>query len=71
MAPKPASSGAPLSILPPGAQALADAKASAREANAEKARIAEAAEAEAEAKRAAENQARASKGSTSPIPMTG
>ncbi len=58
MVPKPASSGAPLSILPPGAQALAVAKASAREFGEQKARAAAEAEAEAEAKRARDNQAR-------------
>jgi len=56
---------------PPITQALADAKAVAREAGAQKAAAAAAAKAEAEAKRARENQARASKGGTNPIPVTG
>jgi len=55
----------------PIAQALADAKAVAREAGAQKAAAAAAAKAEAEAKRARENQARAPKGSTNPISITG
>jgi len=56
---------------PPITQAVGDAWGGAGVAAAQAGAAAAAAKAEAEAKRARENQARASKGGTNPIPVTG